>query len=177
MYRPWPRQRPRGANVRSPHPGACCATPTPDAKRPTPGPREDPYMLQDPICNIIEYEICIIRQVPDVTDARSCWIGENYPEWALDHLEGCQQCYRSVYFHQHGDHPPRFTFYKDGQVYAHPKDYLRNFWHILDLLDSYVELVDNCETMARWAVLPSQRGNLDYTRSNCINDLREGKLR
>ena len=130
-------------------------TPTKYSPRATPVPTVDPcarlagrpaecppladYTPQNPECSPWQdYGIIHIKLLPDIDQARACWLGENYPRWALQHLEGCQPCQRRFYRAQHGEAAPVGSYYKDGKVYKNTTAYFRNFHHVRTLLDSYV---------------------------------------
>ena len=113
-------------------------------KRPTPVPTVDPcarlagrpaecppladYTPQNPECSPWkDYGIIEIYSLPDIDQARACWLGENYPQWAFQHLEGCQRCQDFAYHEQHGEFAPVGSYYKDGKVYKNATAYFRNF--------------------------------------------------
>ena len=145
---------------------AAAPTPTKYTPRATPVPTVDPcarlagrpaecppladYTPQNPECSPWkDYGIIHINLLPDIDQARACWLGENYPRWALQHLEGCQPCQRRFYRAQHGEAAPVGSYYKDGKVYKNATAYFHNFRHVRTLLDSYVALVEECTVRER----------------------------
>ena len=173
--------------------GTRCRTAPSYTPKPTPVPTVDPCARlagrpadcaplvdrtpQNPNCSFRDYNTGFLYPL-DLDRATECWIGETYPEWALRHLEGCQQCYRTTYYQKHGRPPPTFEFYKDGKVYAHGKDYLKSLRNVLALLDGYIALVDECEVEKKRARGKRRRLNpyMDMDRYNCAHMLRAGQL-
>ena len=162
-------------------------------KRPTPVPTVDPcarlagrpaecppladYTPQNPECSPWkDYGIIEIYSLPDIDQARACWLGENYPQWAFQHLEGCQRCQDFAYHEQHGEFAPVGSYYKDGKVYKNATAYFRNFRHLRALLDSYVALVEECTVRERRG-RTRVPGFQDPSRSICIDKFRRGHLR